>query len=122
MEGMRLSKTVDESRGSKDLETFMNEVVTKENEVWLFQQINTRVENICINCRRLQRTALARLQTFFKETPGELEGTRIYALVKKYPTASPEQQPQLITQISREIHEYAKLLFKKQGVPLLNDV
>jgi len=122
MEGMQLSISTGEVSQRKDLESFMNEIITKENESWLFQEINSRIENLYVNCLSLQRNALAQLQSYFKENPEALKGISVYELVKKYTSISSEEQSRLIRQISEELYQYAKLVFDKQGVPLLNEV
>lgn len=122
MEGMRLTKPFDNSAGHENLETLINEVITKENEAWLFREINRRVEDLCNDSRSLQRIVLAQLQSFFRENPQTLKGTKVYELVRKYPSAPPQEQGRLIEQISNELYQYAKTVFTKDGVPLLNDV
>ena len=122
MESMQLSTSTGEVSQRKDLESFMNEVITKENESWLFQEINSRIENLYANCLSLQRNALAQMQAFFKENPEVLKGTSVYQLVTKYTSTPTQEQPMLVRQISEELYQYAKSVFDKQSVPLLNEV
>jgi len=122
MEGMQLGTSVSETSVKKDLESFMNEVITRENESWLFQEINNRTDNLYANCLGLQRNALVQMQIFFKENPEVLKGTSVYKLVTKYPSTPPQEQTMLVRQISEELYQYAKSVFDKQGVPLLNEV
>jgi len=122
MEGMQLSTSTGEVSQRKDLESFMNEIITKENESWLFQEINSRIENLYANCLSLQRNALVQMQAFFKENPEVLKGTSVYQLVTKYTSTPTQEQPMLVRQISEELYQYAKSVFDKQGVPLLNEV
>jgi len=122
MEGMRLTKPFDHSAGHENLETLINEVITKENEAWLFREINRRVEDICNDIHSLQRAVLAQLQSFLREKPQTLKGTKVYELVREYPSAPPKEQGRLIEQISKELYQYAKTVFATNGVPLLNEV
>ena len=98
------------------------EVITQENEMWLFQTINTRIEGIYAECCDMQSMALSCFYQHYIENPQLLKGTEIDKRLSQVFSASKEEKPRLISQLSRELHQYIKSLFNKQNVPLLENI
>ncbi len=101
-----------------------NELISLDNKnrKWLFGEINKRVENLYVESCGLQRAVLAMLQRYYQKNPGVLRDTDVYKLVKRFPTASPEEQETLIPQIREELYQHSKQVFEKQNAPFLDDV
>jgi hypothetical protein len=98
------------------------EVVTRENEQWLVEEIRRRVKALYAESCHMQRTALARLQNYYRSHTEALKGQKVREMMDRYVSAPPEEKAVLIPEISRELYRSVKSVFESQGVPLLNDV
>jgi len=117
MEGMSLN----DSPMEKTI-TSHPEVLTKDNEVWLLQEIDKRIKAIHEDSCTMQRNALAMMQKYYQDNTSALKGTEVYSLKMEYRTAPPERKAMLIREIQDRLYEHSKSVFEKQKVPLLNKV
>lgn len=98
------------------------EIITPENETWLFQEIANRIEGVYADCRDMQSMALSYFYRYFIENPELLKGTEIDKRITNVISAPDQEKERLISQLSQELHIYIKSLFNEQNVLLLDDI
>lgn len=98
------------------------EIVTPENETWLFREIANRIEGTYADCRDMQSMALSYFYQHYIKNPELLKGTEIDKRMTNVFSASDQEKERLISQLSQELHIYIKSLFNEQNVPLLDDI
>ncbi|GAG07573.1 unnamed protein product, partial [marine sediment metagenome] len=98
------------------------EVITPDNEIWLLQQIANRTEGIEADCCDMQSMALARFYDHYIKNPDLLKGTEVDKRMSNVISAPDKEKARLISQLSKELHDYIKSLLNEQKVPLLDDV
>lgn len=96
--------------------------MTPELDNWLNETISERITMIREDTLELQRALLSHLQSFYIEHPEALRDEAITDMVEKYRSASENERNQLIIQLRNHLYSYAKSVFEKQNVPLLNDI
>lgn len=114
--GMRLTES------SNILITQNPGIVNKENEQWLKEEIGKKLSSLNAECCGLQRAVVAELQKFYRQNTALVKDTEVYGIIKRYPSATPKEQNELIHLITDGLYQHAKSVFEKQGVPLLDAV
>ena len=98
------------------------EIITKNNSEWLLTEIDARVTALHADCCDMQRMAVSHLVEYLQDHTDLLMKTKLSHQLDQALSAPLEDRIRPLSEFSRELYRYIKLLFEEQEVPLLNEV